>query len=227
MTSSYTATVILLAGGRGTRMKSAVPKQYMELEGKPLALHSYSHFITLPEAIEIIIVCDPFFRTLFPPPPSGKILSFALPGERRQDSVYNGFMAKQRDSNIICIHDAARPFINVDLIQRVMTSANEHGAATAAVPVKFTVKEADYSGFVMRTPDRSLMWEIQTPQAVRPGLLTLGFEKANAENITVTDDVSLIEMIGHPVKLVEGGYMNLKITTPEDLAVAKQLFLQT
>jgi 2-C-methyl-D-erythritol 4-phosphate cytidylyltransferase len=227
MKTPYTATIVLLAGGRGSRMKSVVPKQYMELQGKPVALHSYEHFINLPEAIEIVVVCDPSFRSLFPAPPNGKIVSFALPGERRQDSVYNGFMAKQCDSDLVCIHDAARPFITDDLIRRVMDSANEHGAATAAVPVKFTVKEADNGGFVMRTPDRSLMWEIQTPQVVRPGLLTLGFHKALSEGLTVTDDVSLIEMIGHPVKLVEGGYMNLKITTPEDFALAKQLYYQS
>ncbi len=226
MSSPFHATIILLAGGRGARMNAAIPKQFLELQGKPVVQHSYEQFLNLPEAIEIIVVCDPSYRSLFSKAPEGKLVSFALPGERRQDSVYNGFMAKKCDTDLVCIHDAARPFITDDLIRRVMASANEHGAATAAVPVKFTVKEADHTGFVMRTPDRSLMWEIQTPQVVRPGLLTLGFHKAFAENITVTDDVSLIEMIGHPVKLVEGGYMNLKITTPEDFDLATQLFLK-
>ncbi len=220
---TLSVSMILLAGGSGTRMQSSTPKQYLELDGKPIALHSLELFLTLPYISEIIVVCDNAFRHYFNDYCQQATLKFAAPGPRRQDSVYNGFGQIAPDADIVCIHDAARPLLSAKITQEVITEANEVGASAAAVPLKSTIKEADSSGFVVQTPDRSRLWEIQTPQAARPNLLAKGFAEANRRQLDVTDDVSLIELLNLPVKLVLGSYDNIKITTPEDLELAKLL----
>lgn len=214
-------SVILLAGGMGTRMQSITPKQFLTLGEKPIACHSFEFFLNMPQINEIVIVCSPDFRDFFSKRSSKPVL-FALPGERRQDSVYNGLLISTKE--IICVHDAARPFIDKDLVLRVLEAGNKHGAATVGMPVKFTIKESDAQSFVKNTPDRNKIWEIQTPQVLKREVIYQGFEYANQHQLTVTDDVSLAELIGHPVKLVEGSQTNLKITVPEDLTIAHHLF---
>ncbi|MCE5316403.1 MAG: 2-C-methyl-D-erythritol 4-phosphate cytidylyltransferase [Parachlamydia sp.] len=214
-------SVILLAGGSGTRMRAVIPKQFLPLDQKPIARHSFDVLLAMPEVNQMIVVCDPLYRDHFF---SAKAVDFALPGERRQDSVYNGLQLISKDADLVCVHDSARPLITKPLVRRVLEAATIHGAATAGMPLKFTVKETLKGGtLVVSTPDRSLLWEIQTPQVTRPELLKRGFSKAQAEGLTVTDEVSLVELLGLPVKIIEGSYANLKITTPEDLAIAKSL----
>ena len=118
----------------------------------------------MPEVAEIIVVCDPQFKPLFA---HFHQLHFALPGARRQDSLYNGLQCVDPTLSLVCVHDAARPFITAPLVRRVIAAAELHGAATVGMPLKFTVKEADGDGLVKRTPDRSTVWEIQTPQVMR------------------------------------------------------------
>ena len=246
-------SVILLAGGFGTRMQSITPKQFLKLGEKPIVLHSFELFLDMPEIDEIVVVCPPAFRELFnletavmkaaplegnndskdyvslsSPPVSRlkvssekKTIKFALPGKRRQDSAYNGLKASENE--LICIHDAARPFISKPLVLRVLEEGRIHGAAAVGMPVKFTIKEADSKNFVKNTPDRAKIWEIQTPQVLHREILMEGFQYALQHDITVTDDVSLAELIGKQVKLVEGSYENLKITVPSDLTIVNQL----
>lgn len=214
-------SVILLAGGIGTRMESETPKQYLLLNDRPVITYSLELFLSLPEVKEVVVVCHPDYRKNFSP--DHPRIKFALPGERRQDSVFHGLQVIDRESSLVMIHDSSRPMVSEKIVHRVIEAAREHGAAAAGMPVKFTVKQMDGHNFVTSTPDRSQLWEVQTPQAMMPELLVQGFEKANSLHLTVTDDVSLIELIGHPVKLVEGNYSNLKITTPEDLPVAETL----
>ncbi len=214
---------VLLAGGIGSRMGTPVPKQFLSLQDKPIVQHSLDVFISMPEIIEIVIVCSPEYRHLFFIDKCTAKLSFAMPGRRRQDSVYNGLQELLLNPILVCVHDAARPFITAPLVQRVAFAAEEHGAAVAALPVKFTIKESNVHKQVVCTPDRSSLWEIQTPQIVRYSLLQEGFEYANRHHLTVTDDASLIEQMGLPVQLVEGCHRNLKITTPEDLVIARAL----
>jgi 2-C-methyl-D-erythritol 4-phosphate cytidylyltransferase len=218
--------VILLAGGIGTRMRSAVPKQFLPLHHKVVAQHSFDVFLSMPEINEIVVVCPSDYHHLFKKSHHRAQLSFALPGKRRQDSVYNGLLALQQKCTLVCVHDAVRPMITVPLVRRVIEAAAQHGAATAGMPVKFTVKECDPQHLVVQTPDRSRIWEIQTPQVVKTDLLKKGFSYAYQHNIDVTDDVSLVELLKHPVKLVEGCYTNIKITTPEDLTFLEQLLKQ-
>ena len=217
--------VIIVAGGSGTRMQSALPKQYLPLGGKPVAFYSLEVFAAHPQVVEIVVVCDPDYRSLFAE--SFPQVSFASPGFRRQDSMENGFRQLQSSAEIICVHDAARPFIDATMLTNVIQQAHQHGAATVGMPVKYTVKQADHEGFVGHTPDRSLVWEIQTPQALQKGLLKKGLEKVQREKLQVTDDVSLVELMGLPVKLVPGSYSNLKITTPDDLAFAEFFLSKT
>lgn len=215
-------SVILLAGGTGNRMKSEVPKQYLTLVDKPIVLHSLDLFLEMDAVKEIIIVCNPAYEPLFNCLYHSKI-KFALPGNRRQDSLFNGFQLINNSCDLVCIHDAARPLITQSLINRVISMAAQYGAATVGMPLKFTVKEVDSDNLVKNTPDRNRIWEIQTPQVIRPALLKKGFEIANQKELTVTDDVSLVELTGHPVKVIEGSHFNIKITTPEDLKIAESL----
>ena len=212
-----TISVILLAGGHGSRMKSDLPKQYLQLGGKPIAHHSLEIFLSMSSVHEVIVVCEPTYRNYF----SDFNVKFALPGKRRQDSLYNGLQVAT--GQFICSHDAARPFITIDMIQRLFKAGQQTGAATVGMPMKCTIKLSDDNGHVSKTVNRELVWEGQTPQFISKGVLESGFKYALKHNLTVTDDVSLPELIKHPVKLVEGAYSNIKITTPEDLFVAQQL----
>lgn len=221
--SAHKVSAILLAGGIGSRMQSHQSKQFLELQGKPIILYSYELLLTIPEIKEIIIVCLPEYRELFTNP-TDKHIAFALPGKRRQDSVYNGLMEASKDSTLICIHDGARPFIDEALVTRVLDAGIKYGAATVGMPIKFTIKQSDKEHFVQSTPDRELIWEIQTPQVIHKDLLLAGFKYANENNLTVTDDTSLVELLGKEVKLIEGSHMNLKITVPSDLIIAENYF---
>jgi 2-C-methyl-D-erythritol 4-phosphate cytidylyltransferase len=223
MNNTKDIAVILLAGGIGSRMKSKTPKQFLSINNKPIAQYSFDIFITLPNISEIVVVCAPEFRHLFSLSNPKITLTFAMPGERRQDSVFNGLNAIQKNVDYVCVHDSARPCINKELVQRVIDEARTHGAATVGMPIKFTVKESDHNNFVNNTPDRSRIWEIQTPQVIRFDWLHEGFQHTLKHNITVTDDVSVVELLKKPVKLVEGSYANIKITTPEDLILSSHL----
>jgi len=218
-------SAILLAGGKGKRMQSSTPKQYLPLGGKPLALYSLELFASCPAIDEIIVVCDLFYQPLFRNTASNyPRLLFAPPGERRQDSVYQGLQKTSnpaKKTHLICVHDSARPLATSSDLMNVLAEAKKHGAAVAANLVKNTIKECDPQGFVQRTLDRSQLWEMYTPQVIEASLLKKGFKIAINNNLTVTDDAALVELTGHPVKLVKGSYSNIKITTPEDLPLAE------
>lgn len=214
-------SAILLAGGHGSRMNSTTPKQFLNIADKPIILYSYEVLMGSPEIDEVVVVCAPEHRTLFAP--GNKRVAFALPGPRRQDSVYNGFLETSEDTSYVCIHDSARPFLDRDMIVRALEGAKEVGAATVGMPLRFTIKQVDAKQHVVTTPDRSMIWEIQTPQILSRSLLVRGFAHVLCNGITVTDDVALAELIGAHVKLVEGSSNNIKITVPADLHIARHL----
>lgn len=221
--SNKEVVVILLAGGVGSRINAPIPKQYLMLDKKPIALHSFDVFQFIPEVVEIVVVCNEAYQELFKLEEVNKKLTFALPGNRRQDSAYNGFSAIKSKASLVCIHDAARPFIDKELIQDVIEAGHEFGAATLGMPLKYTVKCATKENFVSHTPDRKTLWEIQTPQVMDKKLLEEGFLLALKQNLTVTDEASLIEKLNRNVKIVEGSYRNIKITTKEDIYLSEQL----
>lgn len=236
---------VLLAGGKGSRMKASMPKQFLTLQGKPVLQHSLDLFLdALPAYLKsqgcsppncVVLVLDPSYHSdyqyLLEKYPQQ--LAFANPGVERQGSVENGLTAliqlakttttRAADAGgltFAAIHDSARPLVTIDEICRVVHDAQQVGAAVLGVPCKATIKESDDGQTVLRTIPRSRLWEVHTPQVINIDTLQRGFAKVRAENLEVTDDVSIVEALGEPVKLTLGEYTNLKITTPEDMDVA-------
>jgi len=206
--------LILLSGGEGIRFGSSIPKQYLPVNGKPLVLHSLDLFISLGLFIEHIAVCDPKHKKIFEKYPQ---LTLALFGKRRQDSLLHGIESISSKIDFVCIHDAARPFIKKNDILKLLTVAMEEKAVALGTPVTNTIKICDEKNYVKKTLDRKTLWEIQTPQIIELNLLKEGLNFAKENNITVTDDISLVELIGHKVRIVKGCESNRKITTPKDL----------
>jgi 2-C-methyl-D-erythritol 4-phosphate cytidylyltransferase len=214
-------SAILVAGGKGIRFGGETPKQFVKLNGKSIALYSLDVLLSHPDIFEIIVVCDPEFQHVFAKD-HAKPIKFAEPGERRQDSVLNGLKKVDSHSQWVCVHDSARPFIDYALLDKVLDAGKQFGAATLSVPLKFTIKKANKEKLVQETPDRSFYHEIQTPQVIKLNVIQEGFALVELKKLTVTDDVSLAEIVHHPVKLVEGSYRNIKITTIDDLYMAEQ-----
>ncbi|OAY31855.1 hypothetical protein MANES_14G146200v8 [Manihot esculenta] len=218
-------SVILLAGGKGKRMGASMPKQYLPLLGQPIALYSFYTFSKLIEVKEIVVVCDPSYQDIFEDTKENISvdLKFALPGKERQDSVYSGLQEVDLNSELVCVHDSARPLVTSADVKKVLEDGWINGAAVLGVPAKATIKEANSESFVVRTLDRKTLWEMQTPQVIKPDLLKKGFELVNRDGLEVTDDVSIVEHLKHPVYITEGSYTNIKVTTPDDLLLAERI----
>ena len=218
-------SLVLLAGGVGKRMGASIPKQYLKLKGKAIATYSFRLFASLPSVGEIVVVCEPEWREVFEEEYSKlsrKVpLKYALPGKERQDSVYNGFQQIDSSAQLVAIHDSARPLIQAGDADACFVDALRVGAAVLGVPVKPTIKEVDEQGLVVKTLKRSVLWEVQTPQVIRPEMLKRGFEFVQQNNLEVTDDVSIVEALGEPVMVTTGSYSNIKVTTPDDMSVAE------
>mmetsp|Transcript_8875 Transcript_8875/g.9744 ORF Transcript_8875/g.9744 Transcript_8875/m.9744 type:complete len:317 (-) Transcript_8875:39-989(-) len=227
---------VLLAGGTGSRMKANMPKQFMELKGMPVLHHSLDLFLNkLPSYAEekglsgppiVVLVMDPMYQPEYQPivdKYEGR-LAFANPGVERQGSVENGLdkvveLAGEK-CTFVAIHDSARPLVTIEEIHNVVKDAKAYGAAVLGVPCKATIKESEDGSTILRTIPRARLWEVHTPQVIKIDTLLRGFAKVAAQNLEVTDDVSIVEALGEPVKLTLGEYTNLKITTPEDMDVA-------
>ncbi|KAL6763405.1 2-C-methyl-D-erythritol 4-phosphate cytidylyltransferase-domain-containing protein [Haematococcus lacustris] len=218
-------SIILLAGGVGKRMGAAIPKQYLDLRGSPIATYSLRTFSKMREVLEIIIVCEPSWRALFQQAidglPRAVPIKWALPGSERQDSVFSGLQQVATDAALVAVHDSARPLVTAHDALRCFQDGLQVGAAVLGVPVKPTIKEVDAQGLVVKTLQRSKLWEVQTPQVIRTELLRNGFALVKAQGLDVTDDVSIIEALGKPVRVTPGSYTNIKVTTPEDMSVAE------
>jgi len=218
--------VVLLAGGSGSRMKADKPKQFLELQGRPVLDHSLQLLLGVQRLEALVLVINEDYRDLDfiqAAVAADARIKFADPGSERQDSVSNGLAQVPEGCTLVAVHDAARPLVTLDEVHRCLCDGAEHGAAVLGVPMKATVKESEDGQFVARTLQRSKLWEIQTPQVVRPQLLRDGFKKVQEESWEVTDDVSIVELMGKPVKLTLGEYENFKLTTPEDMVIAEQI----
>lgn len=211
-------SLILLAGGHGKRMKSKAPKQFAPLGNKPVALHSFDSLSSLTAIKEIIVVCKNYYQNLFPPS-----VTFALPGDSRQLSAFNGLKRVSEKCDFVLIHDAARPFVLKKDVIRLIKEGTATGAAALGIPTQSTIKELSESQIVLKTLNRSKLFEIQTPQLIQKNLLEAGFKKAFEKKLTLTDDTSFAELLNHPVKIVSGSHDNFKITTPFDLKLARAL----
>lgn len=216
------------AAGRGKRMGSSKSKQFLMLGSKPIIVHTLECFQSSKEIDCIVIAADAVdldsLKDIVIKHNLTKVCEVVRGGPERQDSVWNGIKSlRSQNPDFVLIHDAVRPFITHRLISSIVEAVNESSAAVAAVRLKDTVKHSSDGIFISETPQRENLWLAQTPQAFDYTLICRAFEKAFQENFYGTDDASLVEQIGVRVRLVEGSYRNIKITTPEDLDVAKSL----
>jgi 2-C-methyl-D-erythritol 4-phosphate cytidylyltransferase len=213
---------VIVAGGKGTRIKSSIPKQFIELCGKPILLHTIQAFIDYSDQITIVLVLPAedfkiwndiakkfsFHRTI--------ILQEG--GETRFQSVKNG-LSRISGEGLVAIHDGVRPMINSDIIRASFRLASVHGSAVAAVRLKESIRVTDQD--TTKAVDRSKYRLIQTPQTFDLGLIKKAYELK--EDTSLTDDASVAERAGHMISLFEGSYENLKVTTSEDLVIAEAL----
>ena len=219
---------LIPAAGKGRRMVHSVKKPYLKLAQKPILAHTIQRF-EQNSAVDAIFVIvdradfDECRAAVLRSYPFTKVQALVEGGETRQMSVYNGLCALSEDVDFVIVHDGVRPFVTDEVIFACLTAADECGAAVAAVPVKDTIKVANEDSFIVETPARDRLWAVQTPQVFRKSLLEEAHQAAHARQMTATDDASLVEQLGFPVKLVKGSYANLKITTPIDLRVAEVL----
>jgi len=215
-------SAIILAAGAGRRLKASVPKPLVEIRGRPAIIYSLEPFNKHPDIDEIILVTSAQNKAAIAKAIKSysfkKIKALCLGGRRRQDSVYEGLKAVSPGSNWVIIHDSARPFINSKLITKVISAAKKTGAAILGIPVKATIKSVQEDFLVDKTVDRGNLWEAQTPQAFKKELILKAYNKYFQENFT--DDASLVEKLGERVKIVQGSYENIKITTRVDLLFA-------
>ena len=227
-------SAVILAGGIGSRMRAgehtapeAVTKQFIALDGEPVILRTVRMFEECPTVDEIILVVREEERALYAPMLSRaeitKVRKIVPGGETRQDSAYAGLLAVDRSCAFIAIHDGARPLITPDQITAVAREAYRIGAAAAASRVKDTVKITEGAGYVKETPDRTQVWAASTPQIFKVEEYRAAVYLGRENKRTVTDDCGLVEAVGFPVKLVDIGYQNLKITTREDLYFAEAI----
>lgn len=235
-------TAIVLAAGSGSRMKSSVAKQYMLVKGKPLicyALQTVEESAVIDECILVTAEADiPYMqREIVEKYGFSKVSAVIAGGAERYLSVANACRRlAEREQNFdrsgyVFIHDGARPFLTEQILQDTYGAVVKCGACVAAVPVKDTIKIADAEGFAVSTPDRRLVWNVQTPQVFEAELIIEAYEALRRElpriqekGISITDDASVVELFtDKKVKLVEGSYENIKITTPEDIKMAEVL----
>lgn len=223
-------SAVIVAAGRSTRMNKSLNKVYLSIAGKPVLYYSIKAFDEIEWIKEIIVVTSPeeteyCQENVLEKFYWNKPFKIVKGGEERQYSVYNGISVVDKDCEIVAIHDGARPLVTKEIIMEAIKAAYLYKAAAVGVPVKDTIKVADEDNFILDTPDRRYLWAIQTPQVFEKELIMKAHRKALEEGFLGTDDSVLVERMGFKVKLVEGDYKNIKITTPEDLVVA-ELFLR-
>jgi len=216
-------SAIIVAAGQGKRFGAGVSKAVFKLNSKPVIAYSLDVLNEHPQIKEIVVVGNSknieSIRGIIKENKIRKAVRVVLGGQERQDSVLNGLRAINPKAGFVLIHDAARPFITKGLVSLVINEAQKSKAAIVAVPVKSTIKKADDRLRVKKTINRSNLWEIQTPQVFSRKLILKAYKDFGSHK--VTDDAMLLEKSGKRVKVVLGAYHNIKITTPEDLIIAK------
>lgn len=224
-------TAIVLAAGKGSRMQSAVPKQYLELCGKTVLYYSLAAFeesfvdeIILVTGKDDISYCKEQIVERYG---FQKVTKIIDGGAERYLSVYQGLLAAE-EADYVYIHDGARPFVDAAILSDAKACVEQYQACVAGMPVKDTIKIVDAEDFAKETPERKYVWQVQTPQVFSYALVREAYDMLmkDQDAYSVTDDAMVVEtMLNYPVKLFQASYKNIKITTPEDLQIA-ELFVQ-
>lgn len=221
-------SVIIPAAGQGKRMGTSIKKQYLKIGNKPIIAHTLEKFIQSKWIHEIIVVIAEEDRgymnnEILNKYNFNKQIKLVIGGKERQESVYNGLINISNKTEVVLIHDGARPFISEEEIQKVIEGVWTYGACIVGVRVKDTIKMIDKEGYIMDTPDRSKLWSIQTPQGFKKEIILKAHKKAKEDKYLGTDDGVLVERLGYRVKIIEGKYENIKITTTDDLLIGETI----
>lgn len=218
--------VILPAAGKSSRFSSQRKKVFVELKGRPVWLRTAEQFVNRDDVVQTILVISPedleFFKEKFRPNLAFMDIEIVTGGAERADSVLKGLERVRSDVDFVAVHDAARPLIVKEWIDKVFRAAEQYEAAILATPVTNTLKRVDANQTIEKTVSRESLWGAQTPQVFRRQLLLDAY--AARGNLQPTDEAQLIENLGRKVKIVEGSSLNLKITTQEDFRIAEHLF---
>lgn len=219
--------VVIVSAGTGSRMKKDINKQFIKLNNKEIVAHTIDRFYNNENIDDIVVVIredeEEYFNKNIKEKYGFTNIKVAHGGNERQDSVFNGIKMLKKECDVVLIHDGARPFVTEDIIKRSINKANEHNAIVVGVKVKDTIKVVSDNGNIVDTPNRSYLWSVQTPQVFKYDIITKAYEDAYNNNYYGTDDAMLVERIGYNVKMIEGSYNNIKITTQEDLEFGEQI----
>jgi 2-C-methyl-D-erythritol 4-phosphate cytidylyltransferase len=221
--------VVVVAAGQGLRFGGEEPKQFRELRGSPLLLHSLRPFLAHPAVIEVVVVLPPDDAARPPEwlaPLLGERLRAVAGGSTRMDSVEAGFRALTDKALVVLVHDGARPFPDLAVIDAIIAEASRGLGAIAAVPLHDTLKEAVAGGArprVAKTVPRDRLWRARTPQGFPRAMLESALRAARADGFVGTDEASLVERTGSPIVLIPDAETNLKVTTPDDFRIAEAL----
>ena len=218
--------VVIVAAGQGTRTGTSELKQFRWIAGKPMLLHSIHAFQRRQDVAQVVAVLPKSFAG--DPPPwifqsDIERLIVGVGGDERGDSVWSGIEDLEDDVRIVVVHDAARPLVTDDTIDRVIAAARECVSAVAALPVADTIKEVDDENRVVRTVDRERFWRVQTPQAFPREIIEQAYRTALEQRHYATDDAALVERIGHPVVVVRGAERGMKVTEERDFSFLEAL----
>lgn len=227
----YKVAAIIPAAGSGIRMGLSSPKQFYELEGIPILVHTLRVFQQV-ESVGSIIVVVPaescgLVQNLVDQYQLDKVTRVIEGGKERQDSVSAGLETLGDEIELVLVHDGVRPFVSTTVIEECLEEAEKSGAAMAAIPVKDTLKAVSSRNVIEKTINRDGVWQAQTPQAAKTALLKEAYRLAAAKkDFIATDEAGLLEILGYPVKVVAGSEKNIKITRPEDLVIAKAILME-
>lgn len=217
---------IIVCGGKGKRMGTDLPKQFLKLNNKPIIAHTIEKFQNCNIIDEIVVVINKdyqkYFKEIISKYNFNKISNIVFGGKERFNSVYNGLISIKNENSIVVIHDGVRPFIKLKYIENIIEETKKNKACILGIGAKDTIKICE-NNTVLKTIQRENLFIIQTPQAFNYKLIKKAYEKALEEGFFGTDDSVLIENMGEKVKVIAGDYENIKITTPEDLKIGEAL----
>ena len=222
---------IVLAGGVGKRMGSSTSKQFLLLDNRPILVHTLQVFQDCRPVDGIYLVVNhrdlPIIQEeILETYHFSKIMKLVIGGRLRQDSVRNGLEAIDESCDVVIVHDAARPFVSPAFVEKSISLMEMFDAVVPAIPARDTIKMISKEGFVLKTLERDSLWHIQTPQTFKYDLIAKAYREGMAKKLCGYDDSAFIEHLGKKVKVVEGSPYNIKITTPEDLLIARGILAQ-